>query len=93
MGLVEEKVGGGTPGGIENKGDVNLGMEDLIPSGKAKKSLWAHGVDTLGYSMNSFRLTNLKFKDVKWPRSTQVVRLKLNKEDTERLLSVSTNFK
>ncbi|GMI71065.1 hypothetical protein like AT3G52610 [Hibiscus trionum] len=70
-----------------NKGEVSWAIEDLIPKGKAKKTLWARGIDMLGYSVNSFRLTNLKFKDAKSPRSTQVVRLLINPEDTHRILA------
>lgn len=67
--------------------DVNLGIEDYIPSGKANKPLWARGVDMLGYSLNSLRLSNLSFKDTESPRMSQVVRLHLNSEDTDRILS------
>lgn len=81
--------GGGTDTGLEEKGEVSLGIEDLIPSGKSKKSLWAHGLDTLGYSVNSLKLTNLKFKDVKRPRCSEVVRLKLTKQDTHTIMAVS----
>ncbi|XWS66655.1 hypothetical protein CRYUN_Cryun05aG0219200 [Craigia yunnanensis] len=70
-----------------NKGEVSLAIEDLIPKGKAKKTLWARGVDMLGYSVNSLRLTNLKFKDAKSPRSTQVVRVLISTDDTERILA------
>ncbi|KAM7531567.1 hypothetical protein LguiB_034977 [Lonicera macranthoides] len=79
--------GAGTAKGIEEKGEVSLGIEDLIPSGKSKKSLWAHGLDTLGYSLNSLKLTNLKFKDVKRPRCSEVVRLKLTKQDTHTIMA------
>ncbi|KAG6640609.1 uncharacterized protein LOC122275470 isoform X2 [Carya illinoinensis] len=50
---------------------ISLGIEDLIPSGKAKKTLWARGVDMFGYSVGSLRFTNLKFKDTRSPRSSQ----------------------
>ncbi|XP_022766090.1 uncharacterized protein LOC111310975 [Durio zibethinus] len=70
-----------------NKGEVSLAIEDLIPKGKAKKTLWARGVDMLGYSVNSLRLTNLKFKDAKSPRSSQVVRLLISPDDTDRILT------
>lgn len=53
--VVKKKIG--------NKGEVNLGIEDLIPCGKANKGLWLRGMDMLSYSVNSLRLTNLKFKD------------------------------
>ncbi|KAE8666311.1 hypothetical protein F3Y22_tig00112503pilonHSYRG00328 [Hibiscus syriacus] len=70
-----------------NKGEVSSAIEDLIPKGKAKKTLLARGIDMLGYSVNSFRLTNLKFKDAKSPRSTQVVRFLINPDDTRRILA------
>ncbi|XP_031262528.1 uncharacterized protein LOC116120700 [Pistacia vera] len=70
--------------------EINLGIEDLIPSGKVKKSLWTRGIDMLSYSMNSFRSTNLKFIDVNSPRCSQVVRIQMNKDETERIISVSS---
>ncbi|KAK8553970.1 hypothetical protein V6N13_072894 [Hibiscus sabdariffa] len=70
-----------------NKGEVSGAMEDVMPKGKAKKTLWARGIDMLGYSINSFRLNNLKFKDAKSPRSTQVVRLLINPDDTRGILA------
>ncbi|XVF76180.1 hypothetical protein PTKIN_Ptkin13bG0245900 [Pterospermum kingtungense] len=89
MGTEEEETGSqqGQRELMMNKGEVSLPIEDLIPKGKAKKTLWARGVDMLGYSVNSLRLTNLKFKDAKSPRSTQVVRLLINPDDTERILA------
>ena len=68
-----------------NKGEVNLKIEDLIPNGKAKKPLRSRGVD----SVSSLRLTNLKFKDTRSPRSSQVVRLQMNQNETEKILAVS----
>lgn len=86
-------IGEGESRGIQTemgkKGEVNLGIEKLIPSGKAKKPLWAHGVDMLSYSVNSLRLTNLKFEDTRSSRSSEVVRLQLNQNDTEKILIVS----
>ncbi|PQQ19078.1 uncharacterized protein Pyn_00589 [Prunus yedoensis var. nudiflora] len=38
------------------------------------------------YSLNSLRLTNLKFKDTKSARSSQVVRFQMNQEETQRIL-------
>lgn len=70
-------------------GEASLGIEDYIPKGKAHKPLWARGVDMLGYSLNSFRLGNLDFEDVESPRCSQFVRLKINADDTERILNVS----
>ncbi|XP_047336565.1 uncharacterized protein LOC124940125 [Impatiens glandulifera] len=68
-------------------GKVSLVIEDLVPVGKAKKAIWAHGLDILGYSVNSLRFTNLKFKDVSEPRCSQVVRLQLSKQDTSQILA------
>ncbi|KAH0971680.1 hypothetical protein GBA52_023836 [Prunus armeniaca] len=67
-------------------GEVNSGIEDLVPSRIAKKHFWARGVDMLSYSLNSLRLTNLKFKDTKSARSSQVVRFQMNQEETQRIL-------
>lgn len=64
-------------------------IEDLIPNGKAKKPLRSRGVDMLSYSVSSLRLTNLKFKDTRSPRSSQVVRLQMNQNETEKILAVS----
>ncbi|KAI3728772.1 hypothetical protein L6452_17414 [Arctium lappa] len=72
-------------GGYKEKG--NMGIEELIPSGKTKKTLWSHGKDMMSYSLNSLRLTNLKFKDVKSPRHSEVVRLKMNIQETQMLLT------
>ncbi|KAL5806541.1 hypothetical protein ACOSQ4_029274 [Xanthoceras sorbifolium] len=69
-----------------SKGEVSLGIEDLIPRGKANKGLWSRGMDMLSYSVNSFRLSHLKFNDVKSPRCSRVVRFQINKDDTQRIL-------
>ncbi|CAL0326730.1 unnamed protein product [Lupinus luteus] len=69
-----------------NKGEVGFAMEDLVPCGKGKKGMWAHGIDVLSYSFNSLRLTNLKFCDTRTTRFSQVVRLQLNNNDTKRVL-------
>ncbi|KAE8729297.1 GATA protein [Hibiscus syriacus] len=80
-----EMVGGGRINTEEEEKQV--GIEDLIPSGKANKSLWVRGVDLLGYSLNSFRLANLNFIDSDSSRHSQVVRLKINQDDTDRLVA------
>lgn len=88
--LVSEKVGGGLVNEMRNnKGEVSLKIEDLIPNGKAKKPLWSRRVDMLSYSVSSLRLTNLKFKDTGSPRSSQVVRLQMNQNETKKILAVS----
>lgn len=69
-----------------SKDEVNLGIEELIPSGKAAKPFWARGVDLLGYSLNSFRFSNLEFKDVESARSTAMVRLQFSSDQTTAIL-------
>ncbi|KAG6596579.1 hypothetical protein SDJN03_09759, partial [Cucurbita argyrosperma subsp. sororia] len=59
-------------GGGDKKDEMELGMENLVPRKLAKKPLLTRGLDMISYSMNSLRLTNLKFKDVKSPRRSQV---------------------
>ncbi|PPD96051.1 hypothetical protein GOBAR_DD06942 [Gossypium barbadense] len=81
-----EMVGGGRAK-AEEEIVQEVGIEDLIPSGKANKPLWARGVDLLGYSLNSFRLANLNFIDANSARHSQVVRLKMNPDDTDRLVA------
>ncbi|OMO82279.1 hypothetical protein CCACVL1_11992 [Corchorus capsularis] len=87
-----ELVGGGKTQGENNeekllKVELSLGIEDLIPSGKANKPFWVRGVDMLGYSLNSFRLANLDFVDANSPRRSQVVRLQMNQADTDKILA------
>ncbi|OVA10016.1 Condensation domain [Macleaya cordata] len=73
---------------LKNEDEVNLGIEDLIPSGKADKPFWSRGKDLFGYSLNSFRFSNLDFEDViSKPRSSGVVRLQMSPNETERLLA------
>ncbi|KAK2655219.1 hypothetical protein Ddye_008271 [Dipteronia dyeriana] len=84
--LAGDEEGGGVEKEIGRKGEVSLGIEDLIPKGQAKKGLWSRGMDMLSYSVNSFRLSHLKFNDVKSPRCSKVVRFQINKDDTQRIL-------
>ncbi|XP_015898620.3 uncharacterized protein LOC107432075 [Ziziphus jujuba] len=84
--LAGRREEGGTDWGLKGTEKVSLGIENLIPHGKASKPLWARGVDMLGYSLNSFRLANLEFLDPNSPRHSQVVRLLMNEEDTQKLL-------
>ncbi|XVF55749.1 hypothetical protein PTKIN_Ptkin06aG0061900 [Pterospermum kingtungense] len=91
-----ELVGGGRAATMEEIGKGNeekldvglsLGIEDLIPSGKANKPFWVRGIDMLGYSLNSFRLANLNFIDANSARRSQVVRLQMNPDETDRLVA------
>ncbi|XP_062005440.1 uncharacterized protein LOC133722577 [Rosa rugosa] len=79
--------GGGTGRELKGNGEVISALEDLIPNGKANKPFWARGVDMLGYSLNSLRLSNIEFKDVNLARTTQMVKLRLNPEHTDKLLA------
>lgn len=74
---------------IGDRGEIGLGIEDLIPNGKASKALWARGLDMLGYSLNSFRLANLEFRDAASQRFSHMIRLKMNSDETNKLLAVS----
>ncbi|KAG6403848.1 hypothetical protein SASPL_136081 [Salvia splendens] len=71
--LMEMVGGSGTEKGIGNEGEGKMGIEGLIPVGMTRKTLWAHGRDVLGYSVNSFRLTNLPFQNTKLPRRSEVI--------------------
>lgn len=72
---------------LEKQSEVNLGVEEYIPSGKGNKPIWARGIDMLGYSLNSFRLANLNFQNTDAPRSSRVMRLQINAENTQKILS------
>ncbi|KAL1566140.1 hypothetical protein AAHA92_01781 [Salvia divinorum] len=86
--LMEEKEENRAESVKENQEmEVSLGIEDCIPSGQGSKPFWARGVDMLGYSLNSFRLANLSFNDTASPRQSRVVRMRMNAEDTGRILS------
>ena len=69
--------------------EVSVGVEECIPNGKMSKPFWARGVDMLGYSLNSFRLSNLEFVDPNSERCSRVVRLLLDSDHTTKLLEVS----
>ncbi|XP_028787410.1 uncharacterized protein LOC114743370 [Neltuma alba] len=80
------KEGKGTEMELERKGKVRLAIEDLIPEGKANKPFWTRGLDVLGYSLNSFRFSNLNFVDAHSPRSSKVAKMQLDRDETERLI-------
>lgn len=82
-------MGGGREKESEKETELSLGIEDMIPSGKANKPFWARGVNMLGYSLNSFRLANLNFIDANSPRSSEVVRLHLPADHTALITAVS----
>ncbi|KAL9256406.1 putative small nuclear ribonucleoprotein G [Drosera capensis] len=71
---------------IEGESEDNLGIEELVPRGKGNKPFWARGKDMIGYSLNSLRLSNLRFVDVEGTRRTEMVRLRFDREETARLV-------
>ncbi|KAL1545685.1 hypothetical protein AAHA92_22378 [Salvia divinorum] len=87
MELVVEVEGGRKFAGIDNGGEGSSGIEALVPRGAGKKTLWAHGVDMLGYSVSSLRLSNLKFKNTKVARYSEVVRFKMDTHQTALVLA------
>ncbi|KAK4755219.1 hypothetical protein SAY87_008976 [Trapa incisa] len=74
-------------GGGEEEEGVNAEIEKLIPARKANKLFWTRGLNLLGYSLNSFRVSNIDFVDAAFPRSSHIVRLQMNSGDTQRLLA------
>lgn len=82
-------VGGG--GRLENveKGEVKLGIEELIRGEDAWKPFWARGRDLVGYSINGLRTAGLRFEETGTERSSEVVRLVMDQQETQRLLDVS----
>ncbi|KAK1428783.1 hypothetical protein QVD17_17623 [Tagetes erecta] len=79
-------LGGNVDKEIVKEDGVGLAIEDCIPAGKANKPFWARGADMIGYSVNSFRFSNLEFKETGFPTSTQLVRMKIGLEETNRIL-------
>ncbi|KAK9069181.1 hypothetical protein SSX86_013297 [Deinandra increscens subsp. villosa] len=86
LGLLCE-LDGGFESGIMEESELGLAIEECIPAGKGNKPFWARGVDMIGYSVNSFRFSNLGIKEIGIPDSTRFVRLKIGSEDTDRILS------
>ncbi|KZV14657.1 hypothetical protein F511_41818 [Dorcoceras hygrometricum] len=87
MVLAKEGEGGGGASRTKIEGEGDMGIESLVPSGLAKKTIWAHGIDMLGYSVNSLRLTNLNFKNTQLPRFSEIIRLKINAHCTANILT------
>lgn len=82
-------LGGAGVGDPEVKGEtaaVEAGLEKRIRKKDARKPLWARGVDMVGYSIDGLRASTLPFEETGTARSTKMVRLRLDREDTTRLL-------
>ncbi|KAK9723502.1 hypothetical protein RND81_05G002400 [Saponaria officinalis] len=72
-----------------NKSDeerLSLGIEEYVPTSLGSKPFWARGIDMLGYSLNSFRFSNLPFVHPASQRSSRVARLFLDSRHTSLLL-------
>ncbi|CAL0317033.1 unnamed protein product [Lupinus luteus] len=85
--MMRRVSGGGDGGRGEEEEEMNLAIEEMIPMEKRNKPFWARGLDMLGYSLNSFRLGNLGFVDTESQRSSKVVRMQLNAQETMSLIS------
>ncbi|XP_019250858.1 PREDICTED: uncharacterized protein LOC109229758 [Nicotiana attenuata] len=83
---MNENEGGRVELELRENMEVGLGIEEYIPAGKANKPFWARGIDMVGYGLNALRFANLNFIDSESTRGSQVVKLQLNKEDTDRIL-------
>ena len=80
-------------GHVAKEAGLGKAIEDMIPSGKGDKPFWARGIDVLGYSLNAFRFSNLSFVDAEEPnRRSQVVRMKLERDQTLKLVAVSVSL-
>lgn len=86
--LLRELLGlfGGINGEIVKEEGLGLSIEECVPAGKASKPFWARGADMLGYSVNSFRFSNLEFKASGFPKGTEFVRMRIGADDTARIL-------
>ncbi|KFK34513.1 hypothetical protein AALP_AA5G155100 [Arabis alpina] len=86
--MKETAAGDGCGNGEVTVVGLGQAIEDLIPSGKGDKPFWARGIDVLGYSLNAFRFANLRFVNADDSnRRSQVVRLKLEKDQTIKLVA------
>ncbi|CAI5483523.1 unnamed protein product [Closterium sp. Yama58-4] len=60
-------------------------VESCIPPELSRKPFWAHGLDVVGYGLNSRRYSWLPFHDSSSERQSALVRSGLSRSDTERL--------
>ncbi|XP_065856728.1 uncharacterized protein [Euphorbia lathyris] len=85
--MLQLVTGGGEVRELGSENDeIGMKIEDCIPKGKANKPFWVRGMDFVGYSLNSFRLSNLNFVDSVSPRCSQVLRLQMNSDQTRDLI-------
>lgn len=62
-------------------------LEDLIPKADTYKPFWARGKDMIGYGINGLRTSTLPFEDTVSGRRSEVARLVLSRDETQKLLS------
>ncbi|CAI5979589.1 unnamed protein product [Closterium sp. NIES-64] len=60
-------------------------VESCIPPELSRKPFWAHGLDVVGYGLNSRRYSWLPFHDSSSERQSALIRSGLSRSDTERL--------
>ncbi|KAL5228561.1 hypothetical protein ABZP36_016826 [Zizania latifolia] len=65
---------------------VHAALEERIPQRDSWKPFWARGLDMVGYSINGLRTSTLPFEVTGTERSTQMLRLGFDREETRRLL-------
>lgn len=71
---------------------VRASLEERIPQRDSWKPFWARGLDMVGYSINGLRTSTLPFEVTGTERSTQMLRLGFDRDETTRLLDVSLSF-
>lgn len=83
---------GGEDGQSGNGGNgVNWGIKHLIPKMDLWKLFWAQGKDLIGYSLSGMKTYWLGFQDMGLARSSEVVRLVVGQDETNRILSISSS--
>lgn len=92
--LVALLAGGEEGGERANPEDAaaEAGLEERIPQRDTWKPFWARGLDMVGYSINGLRTSTLPFVETGTERSTQMLRLGLGRDETTRLLDVSSGL-
>jgi hypothetical protein len=83
--------GGGEAESAPEDAAAEAALEERIPQRDTWKPFWARGLDMVGYSINGLRTSTLPFVETGTERSTQMLRLALGRDETTRLLDVSSN--
>ncbi|XP_006645061.3 uncharacterized protein LOC102701397 [Oryza brachyantha] len=77
---------GAAPAADPEDAAVHAALEERIPQRDSWKPFWARGLDMVGYSINGLRTSTLPFEVTGTERSTQMLRLGFDREETTRLL-------